>query len=194
MSAPYPARFVAFALISAAGVLAACGRDEPNVVVQKDGTTIYRTSEDGAEVQTAKDGESLDVTGELPAFAPVYPGSTVKTRVADVNGQGAKGGMWVLETTDPVEKVAAFYDEQAKKAGVKPGMFVNEKDSAVRIFGDGGTKSGKSEGALIAISYDEEDKLTKIVITSGAAVSQRADSAATADASSPRTGSLPRLQ
>lgn len=194
-----PACFTALALISAATLLAACGRNEPNVVVHKDGTTAYHTGKEGAEVQVARDGESLDETTDLPAFAPFYPGATVKTRVANVSGEGAKGGMWVLETTDPVEKVAAFYDEQAKKAGVKPGMFVNEKDSAVRIFGDGGkasgaTASGKAEGALIAISHDEEDNLTKIVITAGTSISTSEKPNAGAGAAAPMSGSMPRLQ
>lgn len=194
MPSPYSAPLRTFLLVSVAALLASCGRDEPNVVVKPDGKTVYRTGEDGAEVQVAGDGESLDVGDELPAFAPVYPGATVKTRLADVKGDAAKGGMWVLETADPVQKVAAFYDEQAKKAGVKPGMFVNEKDSAVRIFGSERDASGKAEGALIAISHDKEDNLTKIVITSGSAVSHRPRSATAQDSSPPVTSAPQRLQ
>lgn len=183
MPAPCPPLFAAFALLSLATLTTACGSGDAGVTVSKDGDTVYRTSEKGAEVQVAKEGESLDVSAELPAFAPLYPGASVKTQVADVAGpkaDGAKGGMWLLETSDPVEKVAAFYDEQAKKAGVKPGMFVNETDSAVRIFGSDGKGNGnKAEGALIAISKDEEDGLTKIVITAGSAISRRDGEAAT---------------
>lgn len=171
MPALYPARSTAILLLSVAGLLSACGRDEPSVTVDKDGKTAYHTSAGGAEVQVAKEGESLDVADKLPSFAPIYPGASVKTQLADASGKGANGGMWVLETSDPVAKVAAFYDEQAKKAGVKPGVFVNEKDSAVRIFGNESGATGKAEGALIAISYDEADKLTKIVITAGTAIS-----------------------
>ena len=177
MPSPYSAPFSFVLLLSAAGLLSACGRDKPSVEVSPDGKTAYHTSSDGAEVSVAKDGESLDVADELPAFAPLYPGALVKTRLADAKDQGAKGGMWVLETADPVEKVAAFYDEQAKKAGVKPGMFVNEKDSAVRIFGNANDQSDTAQGALIAISHDEEDNLTKIVITAGTAISKRSRSA-----------------
>lgn len=201
MPAPCPPFFTAFALLSLATLTTACGREKAEVTVSKDGEAVYHTSGEGAEIQVADEGESLDVAGELPAFAPLYPGASVKTRLADVAGSGkdgAKGGMWMLETSDPVEKVAAFYDEQARIAGVKPGMVVNEKDSAVRIFGSAGEgKGGKSkdraEGALIAISHDETDKLTKIVITAGSAVS-RADGVAAADIPEPMRAAPQRLQ
>ena len=180
-------------LLSAACLLAACGRDEATVVVNPDGQTAYRTGPDGAEVKVARDGESLEVGDELPAFAPVYPGATVKTRMADVKGSGARGGMWVMESADSVEKIAAFYDEQAKKAGVKPGMFVNDKDSAVRIFGSNDSASPKAEGALIAISRDAGENVTKIVITAGTAIS-KADRAVVLNEPQPYPAAPQRLQ
>ena len=97
----------ATALVLCAGLLAACGRDQSTVVVKDDGETVYHTAEDGAEVRVAREGESLEVGDALPSFAPAYPGATVKTQLADVNREGARGGMWVLETSDPVAKVAA---------------------------------------------------------------------------------------
>lgn len=182
------------ALMLCAGLLAACGRDQSTVVVNDKGETAYQTGKDGAEIKVARDGESLDVGDTLPSFAPAYPGATVKTQLADVNREGARGGMWVLETADPVEKVAAFYDAKAKEAGVKPGMFVNEKDSAVRIFGSESGKTNKAEGALIAISREAGEATTKIVITAGAAVSAHPRSSDVSETGSPMPAAPQRLQ
>ena len=192
MPVQFPAPSALLLVLSVAGLLAACGRDEPTVVVKPDGQTSFHTGSEGAEVKVARDGESLEIGDELPAFAPIYPGATVKTRVADMKGDNAKDGMWVMESTDPVEKIAAFYDEQAKMAGVKPGMFVNDKDSAVRIFGNNDDKR-KSEGALIAISRDTDEELTKIVITAGAAIS-KADRAVVLNDTRPYPAAPQRLQ
>ena len=156
-------------LLAASLALAAC-KDEPKVIVQKDGKASVITGSGGAVVESASDGESLSLTTELPAFAPAYPGARLVTRVSDGN-RGRGGGLMVFRTEDSVEKVAAFYDARAKELGVKAGMVVNEADSAVRIFAgrDGKDKAG---GALIAISRSDEGAGTEIVITSGMADAQ----------------------
>ena len=153
-------------LFASALLLAAC-KDEPKVFVKTDGETSIVTGSDGAIVNSAGDGESLALSTELPAFAPAYPGARLRTQVSD-GKTGGRGGLVVFETADPVEKVAAFYDARAQELGVKPGMVVNEKDSAVRIFAgrDGKDKAG---GALVAISRSEKGLGTEIVITAGMA-------------------------
>lgn len=156
--------------LAALALLSAC-EDKAQVAVKPDADVTVITSPAGATVSTAPDGGSLDVTDRLPAFAPLYPGATVKTRIGDVAGKDgeAKGVLLVMQTADPVAKVAAFYDAQAKAAGVTPGMFVNDTDSAVRIIG---SADGKAEGALIAITKSEDGPGTEIVITSGIAREQ----------------------
>lgn len=190
MPAHSPAPSTLLLVISVAGLLAACGRSEPSVATGDEGQTMIRNGD--SEVTVAREGESLNAGDGLPAFAPAYPGATVKTRVADIKGDGARGGMWVMESADPVDKIATFYDEQAKKAGVKPGMFVNEADSAVRIFGSADGKN-KSEGVLIAISRDTDEELTKIVITAGTAM-PKADRPAIANEPHRYPASPQRLQ
>lgn len=163
------AQTLSVALVAALAVLtAACNRSEPTAVVKADGKAVLVTGDDGAQVEVAGDGESLGGTDGFPAFAPAYPGAKVTTRLSDPQGR-PDAGMWVMETADPVEKVAAFYDAHAERTGLKPGMFVNEDDSAVRIFaGRNATDNGvKGTGALIAISREAGEDITRIVITAG---------------------------
>ncbi|MCG2840004.1 hypothetical protein L6Q21_03275 [Sandaracinobacter sp. RS1-74] len=159
-------------ILSLGALVAACGSEKSDVAVERGGKTVH-TGGGRTSVTVADEGESLDLADEMPAFAPAYPGAVIKTKVANNDGAGAAGGVWVLETADPVEKVVAFYDDRARRAGVRPGMFVNEKDSAVRTFGRSGGESGdSSEGVLIAISRSEDDDVTKIVVTAGSATSR----------------------
>jgi hypothetical protein len=141
------------------------------VVVKPEAKVTVITTTKGAIVSSSDGKDGLAAPKDLPAFAPVYPGAVIKTQISDVVGGGDKGKglLLVMQTADPVAKVAAFYDAKAKEAGVTPGMFVNDADSAVRIIG---SADGKAEGALIAISKSDEGAGTEIVITSGIAREQ----------------------
>ena len=157
------------ALTCAILLLAAC-KDKPEVVVKPDGSTTVMTSSEGATVESADDGESLELSTALPAFAPAYPGARLRTQLSDGNSDGkngGKGGLVVFETADPIEKVAAFYDARAKEHGMKAAMVVNEPDSAVRIFSGKSGKDGRAGGALVAISRSKTGDNTDIVITAG---------------------------
>lgn len=154
-------------------VLAAC-EDKADVSVRRDADVTVAAAPTGATVTSAKDGSSLDIPEGLPAFAPAYPGATIKTQISDGFGpsQDGKGLLLVMVSSDPVDKIAAFYDEKAKAAGVKPGMFVNDANSAVRIFGNASDGGRGPEGALIAITKSDEGPGSEIVITSGIAREQ----------------------
>ena len=156
------------AMVCAILLLAAC-RDKPEVVVKPDGSTTVMTSSDGATVESADDGKSLELSTELPAYAPAYPGARVRTQLSDGNsgGKGGKGGLVVFETADSIETVAAFYDARAKEHGMKAAMVVNEPDSAVRIFSGKSGADGRAGGALVAISRSDKGDSTDIVITAG---------------------------
>lgn len=161
------------ALLGIATLLAACNAEKPGgdnaTVVVSNGAIISK----GAVVTKADEGESLELTTSLPAFAPAYPGARVTTRIGDsaLPDGTAKGSVVIFSTPDPVAKVAAFYDAKAKELGLKAGMIVNDEDSAVRIFGTG-DKDDKAEGALIAISKADDGKGSEIVITAGGAEKQ----------------------
>ncbi len=151
------------AALSSVLLLGGC-RDEPKIVVKPDGGTQVLTGPGGAVVDTAADGASLAVPDDLPAFAQAYPGARLTTRIS--GGNEERGALLVFETSDAPDKVAAFYDSAAQKAGAKASMVVNESDTMVRTFGSG---TDKREGAMIVISRDGEKAATEIVITAGMA-------------------------
>ncbi|WP_199553673.1 hypothetical protein [Sandaracinobacteroides hominis] len=170
-----PALLILPALVATGSLLTACKKTEDVAVAETDGKGTVVVSNgavisNGTVVSTAGEGESLELTAQLPAFAPAYPGATVKTQIGDTASPDgkAKGSLVIFSTADPIAKVAAFYDAKAKELGLKAGMVVNDNDSAVRIFGTGNS-GDKTEGALIAISKSDDGKSTEIVITSGAA-------------------------
>ncbi len=147
-------------------LLASCGDSTPTTVTTHGSTVVVAGAD--RKIVTAGEGESLELTASLPAFAPAYPGASVKTQLSGIESEDSgKGQLVVFNTSDPVAKVAAFYDAQAKENGAKAAMVVNEADSAVRIFG--GESRDEKAGALIAISKSEDGSGTDIVITSGAA-------------------------
>jgi hypothetical protein len=158
-----------FLLMAVCALVAAC-KDEPTIVVKADGATRIISASGREIVDTAGDGASLKAPTDLPAFAPAYPGARLATQIAGDDGD--RGALLVFETSDPVEKVAAFYDMAARTSRARARMIVNEPDTAVRIFG-GSDKRG--EAAMIAISRDRsisrdsDGPLTEIVITAGLA-------------------------
>lgn len=159
-------RLLAFILILPLMTTAAC-KDGPSVVATADGKSSVTVAPGGETAETPPEDSSVGADSLLPAFAPAYPGARLKTRIGNEK-DGNRGSLMVFVSDDSVEKIAAFYDARAKEAGVTPSMFVNEADSAVRIFGgpDGEHRKG---GALIAISRADEGNGTEIVITSGMA-------------------------
>ena len=104
--------------------------------------------------------EKADSGSFMPVYLPQYPGATVKAQIA---APGGHGGVIVMETPDPVDKVVAFYDARAKESGVRPSTFTTDSDGAVRIYGD----SGSASGGLLAISPSDEGPGSEIVLTMG---------------------------
>ena len=96
----------------------------------------------------------------MPDYLPHYPGASVK---AQITAPGGKGGVVVMESTDPVAKVVAFYDARAKEAGVRPSTFTTDSDGAVRIYGDPRSDSG----GLLAVSPTDSGSGSEIVLTMG---------------------------
>jgi hypothetical protein len=145
-------------------LLAGACRDEPKIIVKKvEGQSETTAFPGGAVVEAASEGQSLAVPDDLPAFAPAYPGARLATRIGGESVGDGRGALMVFETSDPVEKVAAFYDARAKDAGAAATVLVTEADSAVRIFGG----KDQEKGAMVAISASDEGTGSEIVITSG---------------------------
>lgn len=119
---------------------------------------VEASKTDGAKSATALD---------MAAIAPIYPGAEVKTRISGAGHE--EDALLVLKTSDPLEKVAAFYDSKA--SGLKADMEINEKDSIVRIYGgDGAESNGK--GALVTLNRSKDGSGTEIVIVSDASRAQ----------------------
>jgi hypothetical protein len=145
---------------------AAC--DGPSVTVKTDpaGETQVVTRDGNGSVTTVAAGGSITLGADLPAATPVYPGAAIEAQIASGSTEeGGEGRVVVMKTADPLDKVAAFYDAQARKAGVAASMTVTEADSVVRMYGD--EKSGM--GSMVAISRNPEESRTEIVITAGMA-------------------------
>lgn len=163
MTAPSPRGLVAVSALSLLLLAGAC-KDEPSVIVRSDGRTTVQTGMGGPVVEAARDGGSLEVPTDLPAFAPAYPGARLTARIGGGDLGDGRGALLVFETADPIEKVSAFYDAEARKAGAKASMVVTEVDSAVRLYGSG--PDGSAGGAMVAIS-SESGGGSEIVIGSG---------------------------
>lgn len=164
MTAPSPRGLVAVSALALLVLAAAC-KDEPRIIVKSDGRTTVQTGMGGPVVEAADEGGSLDVPADLPAFAPAYPGARLTTRIGGGDIGDGPGTLLVFETPDPIEKVSAFYDAEARKAGAKASMVVTEVDSAVRLYGGG--PDGGAGGAMVAISSSKPDGGSEIVIGSG---------------------------
>ena len=82
---------------------------------EKTGEISARVHQDDGSVATLRSGESVPV--DLPGDFSVYPGARVigNTRVEHGGGRGV---MLTMASDDEPGKLAAFYREQAQRAGI----------------------------------------------------------------------------
>ncbi len=113
----------ALALIATS--LSACGKSGEETAMTYDGdgnATEVTTSDAGVKTKNAiaetelQSGEGTKA--KLPAYAPLYPGAKV-TNATNMNMGGRVTATVDFETSDPPEKVAAFYREAMQKSGHK---------------------------------------------------------------------------
>ena len=88
--------------------------------------------------------------GKLPSWVPNYPGSSThgnfSVKGASNDGSG-EGGNVTFTTSDPAEKVMAFYQDKAKEMGMKVNV----------------TTTSASGGMIIASDEDSKRSLTVVV-------------------------------
>jgi hypothetical protein len=124
-------------------VCLAVGCRKSTTVVAPDGSRATVTKKGDAVEVTVKgaDGGTVRVAGGeggvalpegFPKDVPIYPGATVTTSATVENAMNA-----VLKTSDPVNKVAAFYKEKLKANGWE--------SKAAMDMADGTMLSGKKE-------------------------------------------------
>jgi len=108
--------------LAAAGLLAGCDQNKPQVVVSQNGTTAS-VSGNGQHITVtdAKTKETVNYSSNglngasLPAFVPIYPGGKVTTSV--VGSGSSNGGTVVIETQDSPDAVIAFYKQKSAASG-----------------------------------------------------------------------------
>lgn len=70
----------------------------------------------------------------LPAWAPQYPGATVITKLVQRDAQGVIGRGTEFTTSDPYEKVVAFYADAVTRSGRAPIAATKTAQMAAYVF------------------------------------------------------------
>jgi len=92
--------------------LAACGKPDA-------GDPAAGKVSDGAASVATGPAAVATAAVELPDFAPVYPGSEMKSTATGIGDAKTNGGMAVFVTPDSPDQVLAFYREKARTAGLE---------------------------------------------------------------------------
>ncbi|WP_174291728.1 hypothetical protein [Sphingomonas bacterium] len=83
---------------------------------------------------TAEIGSSAKMPTDLPAWVPAYPGSAVMmAQNQNLKSSGGPVENVMLQTSDSLAKVAAFYDAKIAQAGLKPMHTVSSDDVSTRM-------------------------------------------------------------
>jgi hypothetical protein len=109
--------------------------------------------------QTFQAGENIQIPDNFPADAPRYAGAAVKS--ATVNGT-AKEATAMLETGDKLDKVEAWYKDEAVKAGWKSTKSFNA--SLIRTMGFEKDENGGKATLTITLSSTSADGKTTIIV------------------------------
>ena len=156
------------AILSTAVALTACGSHRSTTIQTSSGNATVTTSQDNKSVtvQTKEGTTSIGQNVDAKKLgAPIYPG-------AQVNEQGAitsstdKGTsvMAGFKTTDPFEKVEAFYKQQLPAGSEK--MNVTANDSSIASFQIGaGDASDQVAVQVTSSKAGETDILITHIIT-----------------------------
>jgi hypothetical protein len=146
-------RILAAATGAALVALAGCGSSEPKTttVTTGSGDQVTVTSQSNSR---ALEAQTVEIAKNLPSFAPLYPGATVVSTF-DAQGQSGAGQMVTLETSDPMDKVLAFYDTKIADVGGETSLRSQTADSGTRAVrmpnGSGGMITVASDGRTTTI-------------------------------------------
>lgn len=143
--------------------LAACASNKK--VYSSNGTTVTTdTSRNTVTVQSSEGTMRMgkDVVDAASLGVPVYTGATQDEGGLSMTGAKGSAQMASFTTTDPFEKVYAFYKSKMPAGSEK--MKLDEGDSSVAEFVTGSGKAGEMQ-TMVMISK-KGDK-TAIVVTKG---------------------------
>lgn len=90
----------------------------------------------------------------LPSWLPAYPGGTATTNYQATTGD-EKTAMVVIETTDSVEDVAAFYEKAVKDAGLNAQKTVMSGAGATNGATVSGTSDDQKRSVAVVIAVNE---------------------------------------
>ena len=149
-------------LLCAATLLFACGGEEE--IVEIDGGKLtFEAKDEGVRISGEKEGvgaisgqfgDHAEIPDGFPKDVPIYPGTDV------IGGMVAgEGGMVTLQTSDDIEKVAAFYRENLAKEGWTLGPEMDLGSQRVLPV--------EKEGRNAAVQIAREANATTIVVTIG---------------------------
>lgn len=130
--------------------------------IAEKGTITFETDKGKTVVDASSSGESgsLKVTGpegaevtwggeapkDLPAWVPVYPGSTVQGTM-DATSEESRTATFSLTTDDSVDQVIEFYESKLRESGFKITKSIAEAD-------------GQRSGMLNGTSEDDKQNVT----------------------------------
>lgn len=149
-----------FLMLASLVVLTGCNSSEESTTVagttytsdQKAGTATIKTSE--GEMRTV-DGAAAD-KAELPAYAPRYPGATIKTVIESKTNSGTST-VASLETKDPPAAVTKFYRDAFTKNGMKLTSDV-PSDQVTMLSAEG-------NGNKVSAMASQQDGTTMVTLT-----------------------------
>lgn len=136
--------------------LAACGGsgETTRTITTDSGEKVTVTTSANSSALAA---QTAEIAKNLPAFAPLYPGATVVSTL-DAQGAGGGGQMVTLETSDPMDRVLAYYDEKIASAGGESTMRAQTADSGTRAV-----RMADGSGGMITVSSDGQTTTIGIV-------------------------------
>jgi hypothetical protein len=138
------------ALVLALSVTACGGGDSSSVSLPdgKGGTTKISSKGDDSKSE-------VTMTGDFPAFAPQYPGSTI-TSSTKMTTDGKSMSTVTMTSPDKVDPIIEFYKSNVTKAGMPIGMTGN-------FDGAGTLQAGKDETAPgLIVSATPKEGLSEI--------------------------------
>lgn len=162
--------FLVFCLLLSLALVTGCGKKSTNIET-KDGKVKIETESGGEKVKVkTEEGEAEFGTGtkipdNWPSDIPIYPGSSVMGSV-DISGEaGEKSINVILTTTDPVDKVKAYYSKELK---ANDWEIMESADFTTGEGSFGGfsvNKGGRNGTVTFGTSTENKKEATLITIT-----------------------------
>lgn len=144
-------------IVAACALLAACGEG---------GNGGEPIADTGVSVSGVASGQAA-APGNLPPFAPVYPGA--KVTITTLNAQEPDKGMMVLAVPSADSAaIIAFYKQRGEAAGLKLGMETVTGAARIMAMNDTGeTGADSARGLQVTVSPDDAGESTVTVVYAG---------------------------